>query len=185
MARYALPPQQRASGLPAVHQQSPRKPTRRMHSRIPGRHFNLFRFCRTALGPCMRSTQATPRSRVICKPQEVQFPHGYHQIPGIYTNPDRTPHGPDEGSCNPELAGTAECPQCAVFPWVCELLPLLHCRLLTVDPPTDKLVQENHTLDFQREGNHCILIIEKCVLHSTSTLPLGTRPLNDSRNGCV
>src|SRR5258706_368562 len=114
-----------------------------MCGRIPGRHFNLFRFCRTAPGPRMRSTQVTPRSRAICKPQELQFPHGSHQIPGIYTNPDRTPHGPDEGSCDPELAGTTECPRHEVFPWFCELLLPLHHRLLTVDPPTDKLVQEN------------------------------------------
>src|SRR6266436_7891708 len=156
-----------------------------MCGRIPGRHFNLFRFCRTALGPHTRSTQATPRSRAICEPQEVQLPHGYHQIPGIYTNPNRTPHGPDEGSCDPELAGTTECLRHAVFPQVCELLLLLHCRLLTVDPPTDKLVQENHTLDFWQEGNHCIPIFEEHILHSTSTLPLGTRSPNDGRNGCV
>src|SRR5258705_237560 len=156
-----------------------------MGGRIPGRHFNLFRFYRTAPGPCMRSTQVTPRSRAICEPQEVQFPHRYCQIPGIYTNPNRTPHGPDEGSCNPELAGTTECLQHAVFPRVCELLLPLHCRLLTVDPPTDKLVQENHTLDFRQEGNHHIPIIEECILHSTSTLPLGTRSLNDGRNGHV
>src|SRR5258708_20595068 len=133
----------------------------------------------------MRSTQATPRSRAICKPQEVQFPHRYCRIPGIYTNPNRTPHGPNEGSCNPELARTAECPQCAVFPQVCKLLQPLHCRLLTVNPPTDKLVQENHTLDFWQKGNHHIPIIEECILHSTSTLPLGTRPPNDGRNGHV
>jgi len=137
------------------------------------------------LGPHTRSTQVTPRSRAICKPQEVQFPHRYCRIPGIYINPNRTPHGPDEGSCDPELARTVECLQHAVFPWVCELLPLLHHRLLTVDPPTDKLVQENHTLDFQQDGNHHILIIEECILHSTSTLPLGTRPPNDGINGRV
>src|SRR5258708_15030777 len=156
-----------------------------MCGRIPGRHFNLFRFHRTAPGPHMRSTQATPRSRAICEPQEVQFPHRYHQIPGIYTNPDRTPHGPDEGSCDPELAKTTECLRHAVFPWVCKLLLPLHHRLLTADPPTDKLVQENHTLDFRWGGNHHIWIIEECILHSTSTLPLGTRPLNDGRNRCI
>src|SRR6266436_588832 len=185
MASYALWPHQCPSSLPAVHQRSPRKPTRHMCSRIPGQHFNLFRFHRTAPGPCMRSTQATPRSRAIREPQEVQFPHRYHPIPGIYINPNKTPHGPDKGSCDPELARTMECPQHAVIPQVCELLPPLHCRLLTVDPLTDKLVQENHTLDFQQDGNHHIPIIEEHILHSTSTLPLGPRPPNDGRNGCI
>src|SRR5258708_30134245 len=72
----------------------------------------------------MRSTQATPRSRAIHEPQEVQFPHRYHRIPGIYINPNKTPHGPNKGSCDPELARTAECPQHAVVPQVCELY---HC----------------------------------------------------------
>src|SRR5258708_19698395 len=124
-------PMQCPSSFPVVHQQSPRKPTRCMHGRIPGQHSNLFRFCRAAPGPHMRNTQATPRSRAICESQEVQFPPGYHRIPGIHINPNRTPHGPDKGICDPDLATTMECPSSASIPPLCSLHLPLHLTHLT------------------------------------------------------
>src|SRR5260221_9793700 len=133
----------------------------------------------------MRSAQTPSGSWTICEPQEVQLSHGYHRVPRVHTDSNRSPHGPSEGSCDPELARTTERLQCAIIPGIRELLPPLHHGLLTYDPPTDEFVQEGHTLEFWQEGNDCVPNFEEGVLHSPSTLPLGPGPLDDGGNRCV
>src|SRR5260370_7907061 len=54
------------------------------------------------------------------------------------------------------------------MPGICKLLPLLHHGLLTDDPPTDKFVQESHTLEFWPEGNNCVLNLKNAF----STAPV-------------
>ena len=185
MASHAFWPQQHPSSFPVINQRSPRKPTRHLHDRIPRQYLNLLRLHGPALGPCVRSTQMAPGSWTVCEPQEVQVPHGHCRVPRFYTDTNRAPHGPDKGSSDPELAGTMKCLQCTVFPQIHKFLLPLHCGILTTDPPTNELVQESHTLGFQQEGSHHILNIEECILHSTSTVPLGPRPLDDNGNGCI
>src|SRR5258707_13099917 len=102
----------------------------------------------------MRSAQTPSRSWTICEPQEVQLSHGYHRVPRVHTDSNRTPHGPSEGSHDPELAGTSECLQRAIIPGIRDLLPPLHHGLLTDDPHTAKLPQEGQTLEFRTEPNN-------------------------------
>src|SRR5258708_7045267 len=110
MASYALQPYQCPSGLPTIHQQSPGEPTGHLHGRIHRRYPNLFGLRRPAPGPRTRSAQMPSGSWTIREPQEVQLPHGYSRVPRVHTDSNRTPHGPSEGSHNPELAGTAKRP---------------------------------------------------------------------------
>src|SRR5258708_39107980 len=82
----------------------------RLCSRIHRRYPNLFGLRRPAPGPHMRSAQTPSGSWTICKPQEVQLPHRYGRVPRVHTDSNRTPHGPGEGSRDPELARTTKCP---------------------------------------------------------------------------
>src|SRR5258708_34483052 len=108
MASYALRPYQCPSGLPTIHQRSPGEPTGCLRGRIHRRYPNLFGLRRPAPGPHMRSAQMPSESWTIRKPQEVQLPHGYSRVPRVHTDSNRTPHGPGEGSHDPELAGTVK-----------------------------------------------------------------------------
>src|SRR5260221_10453231 len=107
----ALPmPQWFSNNSSTIHQQSPGEPTGCLHGRIHRQYPNLFGLHRPALGPRMRSAQTPSGSWTIREPQEVQLPHGYSRVPRVHTDSNRTPHGPGEGSHDPELAGTMKCP---------------------------------------------------------------------------
>src|SRR5258708_20189125 len=72
----------------------------------------------------MRSAQTPSGSWTICEPQEVQLPHGYGRVPRVHTDSNRTPHGPGEGSCDPELAGVSGITESWGLKLLCYLLCL-------------------------------------------------------------